>query len=285
MDSQQTTCRIQVQCKSGETSSDYVTQSLKDVKGAPDMTEKLKLQWVKGILEAFSSSPSKVVSIRPFDILLHHDGSVEALSFQIGRQVSYPSRFRIPPFKLQGLDEAEKVKRVEKFALGSLLYEVITTNEPFEQLSDDEVQDHYSRGAFPEDVFSIAMGPYILGCWSHQFEKEMEKLRKSFPVGTGAALIFFTSRRVQSNFHGRSIPRLRQGTSLPPRRPDRRRSSHDSFTRRTACSRRSRVWKTWPCRWLSGECLASVAGACTSRERIRVVSKCRHGGSGREWNH
>ena len=128
------------------------------------MTEKLKLQWVKGIVEAFSSSPSKVVSIRPFDILLHQDGSVEGLSLGTESQGSYPSRFRIPPFKLHGLDEGEKVKRVEKFVLGSLLYEVITTNEPFEQLSDDEVQDHYSRGAFPDDVFSMAMAPYILGC-------------------------------------------------------------------------------------------------------------------------
>ena len=72
------------------------------------------------------------------------------------------------------------VKRAERFALGSLLYEVMTTKEPFEELRDDEVQDHYARGIFPDDVFSMAMGPYILGCWCREFEKEMKKLRKRF---------------------------------------------------------------------------------------------------------
>ena len=54
----------------------------------------------------------------------------------------------------------------------------MTAKEPFEELSDDEVQENYSRGIFPDDVFSMAMGPYILGCWSLEFEKEMEKLSK-----------------------------------------------------------------------------------------------------------
>ncbi len=75
------------------------------------------------------------------------------------------------------------MKRAERFALGSLLYEVMTANEPFEKVSDDEVQDHYGRGIFPDDVFSMAMGPYILGCWSLEFEREMEKLRELFSVG------------------------------------------------------------------------------------------------------
>ena len=156
---------------------------MKDIKGLPDATEKLRLQWVEGIDKLFSSGPSSVANIRPWDILLLKDGSVEVLSLEEGGRSSYPSRFRIPPCNVRGLDEAEKVKRAERFALGSLLYEVMTTNKPFEELSDEQVQDHYSRGLFPDDVFSVAMGPYILGCWSVEFAEEMERLRMLLFVG------------------------------------------------------------------------------------------------------
>lgn len=178
MDTELTTCRIQVKWQSGEAPEEYSIQSLKDTKGLPDVTEKLRQQWIEGIVNSFSSGPSSVANIRPWDILLHQDGSVELLSSEKGGRSFYPSRFRIPACNVRGLDDAEKVKRAEKFALGSLLYQVVTTNQPFDELSDDEVQDHYSRGDFPDDVFSLAMGPYILGCWSLEFEKEMERLRK-----------------------------------------------------------------------------------------------------------
>lgn len=148
------------------------------------MTETLRQRWAEEIVKIFTSKPNPTSTIRPWDILLHPDGSVEALSSEKEGRSFYPSRFRIPPRSILGLDEAEKVKRAERFALGSLLYEVMTANEPFEKLSDDEVQDHYGRGIFPDDVFAMAMGPYILGCWSLEFEREMEKLRELFSVGS-----------------------------------------------------------------------------------------------------
>ena len=173
-------CRIRVKWQRSEASGKPVTQSLKDIKSFPKVTEELRQKWIASLVNSFSSTPTSTTTIRTWDILLHDDGSMETISSEKENSASslYPSRFRIPPSTIHGLDEAEKVKRAEKFALGSLLYEIITANEPFEQLRDDEVQDRYRRGEVPDDVFSMAMGPYILSCWSLEFEKEMEKLRK-----------------------------------------------------------------------------------------------------------
>ena len=191
------TCRIRVKWPRSEDPGQLVTQSLKDVKSSPKLTEELLHKWISNLVKSFVSSPTSATTIRPWDILLHQDGSIETLSSEKGSPTPtiYPSRFRIPPATIHGLDEAEKAKRAEKFALGSLLYELVTANEPFEQLLDDEVQRRYGRGEFPDDVFSMAMGPYILGCWSLEFEKEMTKMRKLISVAvaeaTGAAFVTF----------------------------------------------------------------------------------------------
>ena len=169
-------------------------RKVKDIKESPNMTETLRQRWAEEIVKIFTSSPNPTSTIRPWDILLHHDGSVEALSSEEEVRSFYPSRFRIPPRSILGLDEAEKVKRAEMFALGSLLYEVMTANEPFEKLSDDDVQDHYGRGIFPDDVFAMAMGPLLLACWSLEFEREMEKLSESISVGyPSVADVLFSS--------------------------------------------------------------------------------------------
>ena len=180
MDSAPTTCRIRVKWQPSEASDEQTTQSLKEIKSSPKVTDQLRQQWISSLVTSFSATPTSATTLRSWDILLHDDGSAETLSSEKDNPAPnlYPSRFRIPPATIQGLDEVDKVKRAERFALGSLLYEIVTAKEPFEQLRDEEVQDRYGRGEFPDDVFAMAMGPFILGCWSLEFEKEMEKVRK-----------------------------------------------------------------------------------------------------------
>ena len=175
MDREPATCRIRVEWPRDDVSGLY---AMRDVSEFPKVTDRLRQRWAEEIVKSFSSSPNLDTSIRSWDMLLHQDGSVEALSSGKESRNFYPSRFRIPPHSILGVDEEEKVRRAEKFALGSLLYEVMTAKEPFEELSDDKVQENYSSGIFPDDVFSMAMGPYILGCWSLEFGKEMERLSK-----------------------------------------------------------------------------------------------------------
>lgn len=176
MDRESATCRIRVRWSDDEISDLHTVERLRGVKGCPEVRDSLRQRWTEEIVKSFSSRPNLNTSIRPWDILLHQDGSVESTLSEMADRSFYPSRFRIPPGSILEVDEKEKLKRAESFALGSLIYEVMTGKEPFEELSDDEVQEKYSRGIFPDDVFSMAMGPYILCCWSMEFEKEMERL-------------------------------------------------------------------------------------------------------------
>jgi hypothetical protein len=57
---------------------------------------------------------------------------------------AYPVLFRILPKILLGLSCQETSKRAEMFALGSLLYELMSTRKPFEELDDDEILARYS---------------------------------------------------------------------------------------------------------------------------------------------
>ena len=180
MDGEPTTCRIRVKWPRHELPDRHDLRHLSEINGSPPLTKEIRQKWAEGVINLFSTDPNAPTSatIRPWDILLHPDGSVETLTSESGGRDSYPPRFRIPPQTVLGLDEGEKVNRAEKFALGSLLYELVTATVPFEALSDDEVQDHYSRGIFPDDVFAMPEGPDILGCWSLEFEKEVVKLSK-----------------------------------------------------------------------------------------------------------
>ena len=63
---------------------------------------------------------------------------------------SYPLRYRIPTSKIQNLSLQEKVWRAEKFALGTLLYELFAGHRIFEGMSDSEVQGQYTAAKFPD---------------------------------------------------------------------------------------------------------------------------------------
>jgi hypothetical protein len=87
----------------------------------------------------------------------------------------YPARFRIPEDDLIGLGREVKVKQREMFALGSLLYEIISGRKPLEHLSDDDVQRKYGNGEFPDDVLSMPLGHLILQCWDQSSMGNVEE--------------------------------------------------------------------------------------------------------------
>lgn len=59
----------------------------------------------------------------------------------------------------------EKVKRTELFALGCVLYEVLSGKRIFEELGEEEVQGRYARGEFPDDVWGMGKAVRVLACW------------------------------------------------------------------------------------------------------------------------
>jgi len=76
---------------------------------------------------------------------------------------------------ITGLKSEEKIWRYEKFALGTLLYELYTGRRIFEGQSDVEVQNHYRRAAtFPNlDSLPLFMQCLIYACWSAEFGRYM----------------------------------------------------------------------------------------------------------------
>jgi hypothetical protein len=111
--------------------------------------------------------------IRPISLILDLNGTVEAepvhRTFPDNPGV-YPARYRIPVFT--GCPPRERVWRAEKFALGTLLYELFSGHRIFQGQSDNEVQLRYSRAAFPdleEEGLPILFQNLIYACWSADF--------------------------------------------------------------------------------------------------------------------
>jgi len=63
------------------------------------------------------------------------------------------------------------------FALGSVLYELVAGQRPYESLDDETIETLYTHGIFPS-VEEILLGDIILGCWKGQFPSAQETLLK-----------------------------------------------------------------------------------------------------------
>ncbi|KAI9866696.1 MAG: hypothetical protein M1830_005916, partial [Pleopsidium flavum] len=143
-------CRVRVEKHYGNQNDISVAleePTLVSLKDSPDVANDTRLLWAKKVIEAFQSSTEPQSTIRPWDFLLSLDGSVQSLTVPKtdgDHHKTYPTRFQIPTNSLLGLNQEQQLKRAEVFALGSLLYEIISGSVPFENLSDDEVQLRYS---------------------------------------------------------------------------------------------------------------------------------------------
>lgn len=77
-------------------------------------------------------------------------------------------RVNLPSSTLYGLNYEEKVRRAEMFAMASLFYEIMSGREPFEGLTDNEVQHHFINGDFRDDAAALPNSPFILSGWSEE---------------------------------------------------------------------------------------------------------------------
>ena len=113
--------------------------------------------------------------IRPISFILNPDGNFKAEPIHMPvneKPVFYSARYRIPPSTICDLDSKEQVRRSEKFALGTLLYELNTGKRIFDGQSDDEIQNNYCNGnTFPslESLEPAGMQCIIYACWSAEF--------------------------------------------------------------------------------------------------------------------
>ncbi len=150
--------------------------SIHEVDGIP---EEVKKQWVGKVAEYIwdphSDQKGSKQIIRPWDFILNSNGSVDSLPVPKLEEGSssgvYPAHYRIPPSSIEAFDRQEQIDRQERFAFGTLVYEIASGKKPFEGLSGEEVQQRYSNGEFPDDVRSLPPSLLItvLSFWSFEF--------------------------------------------------------------------------------------------------------------------
>jgi len=154
-----------------------------------------RLKWITAITELFlgPSEPKLRGGVRDFDLVLKSNGSIENLAETTtstrnseGDQLrEYPAWYQIPRPILENLDcIEEKIKRTELFALGCILYELISGHGLCTNLGDkenrNEIQRKYTEGLFPDEVWGLDKAVRILACWCPAFAKQLLERRSSF---------------------------------------------------------------------------------------------------------
>lgn len=74
--------------------------------------------------------------------------------------------------------------KADLFALGSVLYEIMTEDSPCKGLTDKEIHDRYLRGEFPDTQSLQAVGSVIRKCWQGRYSRSamvVKDLRGTFP--------------------------------------------------------------------------------------------------------
>ena len=145
-----------------------------------DASIETRKKWALAVMEHFEER-TEHTSIRPWDLVARLDGSVESLATPTSEDSlseGYPACFQIPHGTLHGLETNERVERAEKFAMASLLYEIMTSRKPFEGLPDNEVQNRFTRGDFPDDAATLPLSLFILSGWSKEFSEEVARTSK-----------------------------------------------------------------------------------------------------------
>lgn len=159
-----------------------------------------RLKWVTSISEFFLGPcpPEQPADVRDIDLVLKSNGSIESLAETATTQSpdnvrlrEYPARYQIPKAILAGIDSAEKkVKRTELFALGCILYQLISGKAIFADLGDDdkseeELQRRYVQGLFPDDLWGLHKSVRILICWCPEFAEQLAEFRAMESRGNG----------------------------------------------------------------------------------------------------
>ena len=168
----QLTCRIRVnKAENYDADTEQPENSaVFDLKDCPEVGIEIRAQWAHEVVKYFGVVHN---SIQPWDFLGRLDGSVKLLPMSAPEGEVYPARFQIPPGTTRELDHHEKVRRAERFAMASLLYEILSGTKPFEELTDEEVQHRFSNAVFPDNAISLPNSLVIYSGWSEEFSQAL----------------------------------------------------------------------------------------------------------------
>jgi len=148
-----------------------------------EINTETRLKWVKEVTEAFLGASKAVRSarVRDFDLILKRDGSIDILindssdtTDEKAQLRTYPARYQIPKSVIDKISPVEEqIKRTELFALGCILYELISGNTLFAELDDETIRTRYAKGEFPDDVWELSRAVRILACWCPDIAKQL----------------------------------------------------------------------------------------------------------------
>ena len=170
----QLTCRIRVsKAENHDADTERPGNStVFDMKDCPEVGVEIRLRWVSEVVKYFEVMHD---SLRPLDFIGNLDGSIKLLSTAGPEGDVYPARYQIPPETIRELDHHDQVRRTERFAMASLLYEILSGKKPFEELTDEEVQHRFSNATFPDDAVSLPKSLLLYSGWSEEFSQELNK--------------------------------------------------------------------------------------------------------------
>jgi serine/threonine protein kinase len=72
-------------------------------------------------------------------------------------------------YEKQGVEVIKISRATDIFAIGSLIYEIVTGKPPYDELEGDEVKKLFKRAEFPS-MANICLGSIIRGCWISAYE-------------------------------------------------------------------------------------------------------------------
>ncbi|KFH41421.1 hypothetical protein ACRE_078650 [Hapsidospora chrysogenum ATCC 11550] len=113
--------------------------------------------------------PIRAVDIGTYNVLLDWDEDVKLCDFagsslDGSKPTVAPSAHSTHP----RISITQPSIRSELFAVGSMLYEMETTCEPYSDKNDGELEELFDADRYPE-VGNLALGQVITKCWARQY--------------------------------------------------------------------------------------------------------------------
>lgn len=148
-------------------------------KAAGAITTSQRLQWAFDTAEALHLLHSHGIihcDVKPENFLLDSADRLKIIDFSGSSFDGIPgsavegTRFFLP----RSWDDASTVK-TDLFALSSTIYEIMTGRQPYDDLSDEEVEARYSQRIFP-NMHAIYCQQVITACWRGDIDSAKEAM-------------------------------------------------------------------------------------------------------------